>query len=657
MIRRIAALTLAGLLAATQALASVLVIDYSTASDYSSNLLNAQQSVRVVVGYLNKITSNGGVVVIPYTASKTLWARQGQQVVAWDPGRNLGMAVTQFDYVVHVPWKPGLAATGLNPDSLTLRAGWPTKPQIFVGPTYVPFGKWAQSAACSTGITSNNVGVAPPVLSYAIYSTKGDEVMRTHAIQLNRADAAARPPGIFRGLIAYRQANAFVDASGYTNCTDCDAITRAASASAAESLMVWERDRGAGETAPLIFCDIGAGTFHPLYFAVSCARVDSVTAGAVYQKQVKTAIMISGFYRTNSINPANPEVPGLGPFVPASGTVDTTNLKAGLDSLASLRIPLSVTVATNLDTITALRYQTAWLKKLPTAKLTPQDYAGTNDNYNSTWFSRNVMGVQAGGATSQYLQNDVWGAARATRTWAPSDWKCVTDTSGFCLVRESFDRCDSLAKALGLAGTDHIVWPANGDWTPIGITRGDASALNSVLYYSRLAGVRGFLVTPGALDMSPDVYLSPAAQPLGFGQGAAKLPIRDPSTGKAVGVMTLLASRGQEAGVATDTPAGHDLLGEQMIGWLTDGYWFWSADASITNIPGPLYRHDFFSTVNVLSMSLASFGGSGDGSTPRRFGWWMVKGLVNANSMVNSYSWPGRKGGVHVICYPEDLVP
>jgi len=643
---------LAALLIASPALASVLVIDYASSYPTTSEINSARATTHVVEGYLKTVRPAGGYMLVDANASKPHWIRNGYHVTGWNG--STGTALHQFDVVFVVNWQAGISP-GLDSTINGATTGkWATKPIVFVGPVLYGFGKWTQTTACSTGIVSN-VGVTSRVaFSYAYYSTKGSEVFRGASAQRVFSSTAGKAScGIWRALLAYGIASNYITTSGVTYaCTDCDFVTRQTSSNA-DSVAVWAKYRSSAETAPLIFCDLGSN-YDPRTLAIAAAHADSASGGRVIGRTRKTAIMVSGMFRTNAVAPSiNVSNSGLGLFVPASGTVDTLNMQSSADSIAALRVPLSIAVQVNTDTLAALAYQGRILRRIPLAKLTPQDYAGTSVSVASGWFGTTGMGLQKGNAAGRYRVVDAWGVTRA-RAVGPATSACAaTDSSIFCVVAYSLQRADSIARVYGLAGVDRVVWAPYMDWTPSGITKTTATLVDSVLFYAYKAGVRGFMQETLDLDGSIDLYKSPATQPYGYSYSQKSIRFRDPATGVVAGAMPVLVSRGSENVASSVIAAMHDVAAEHANGWIVGGPWFWSYDGTLSAAPALVYYHDFYLPTQVMTVNASAFGGDGDGTQPKRWGFWQIKSLAHFVSMENSWAWPQHKASR--IVYPEDL--
>lgn len=646
---------LAALLIASAADASVLFIDFTDSYTTASERVYCERTRRKVLGAFDRQSCPGGYLVIPYTATKTLWVQNAYHALA--NGTQI-----QFDAVWLINFTPGRSASGFNPDSLfkmvNAYATWPTRPMVCTTPEYVPSGRWTQTAVCSTGVTTNNAQVFPPTLSYAIYSTKGDQVWRSNGIQTIRANVASRPPGIFRAILAYGVASSAIDATGLLLCANCDAVTRA-TASAAESLVVWARAKNATDSCQIVMADLGIAA-HMGVLLTTRAYLDSLTHGRATQSPLNTAVMLSGYFRTDANAPSmTAALIGLG----LGATTDTLNQKAVADSIYALRaFGLTRGVITvQTDSAQALASQRSIIRRLgPGWKVTPQDYAGTTEAFTSGWFGTTIgRGVQSGTNAGRFRLNDLWETARAARTWLPAPSACAnTDSTEPCLFSWSRQRADSISKDLGLSGVSSAWWPPNGDWSPARLVRANSASLDTVLYVAyTYGGVRALLTTPLLLDTSPDLYGfqsgSTVTQPIGWGYQPSRLTVRNPATGAAVGSIRLLATRGTETKLS-DNPANiHDELQEFCQGWVSGPPWFSSADGTITGVQGNLYRHDFYVPLDVMALPVGLLGGTGDGTTPRAYGWWQLKGLVHIISCANSYEYPGKR--IAEIVYPEDI--
>lgn len=649
---------------ASPAGARTYLIDFADHPSLAAGVVGAKFTTRCVEGELTRLGED--FINVPYNATKILWVRNAYHVIGWDPATSKGTAIDQCDQILLVNYMTQIDA---GFDSLfrglpnATKGSWANKPMGVIGPNYYPFSKWTQADGCSTGVTTTGVAaVARTPMSYAYYNAQGNQVWRTGSPQILYAPVASRPPGTWKTLIAYGIAYNYITTGGVQLCSDCDAVVRATSA-AAESVAVWERGRSTGDPAPIVMADLG-NPLRPELIGIVLARLHAATGGRIVKRTRKVSIAASGYMQTGSSGPStNPVSCGAGAYIPASGLTDSLNQGGSADSVARKQIKMVLATSVNADTLIA-SYMGPQLRLLrrfgPTVRLTPQDFAGVMYNQTSSWFGIPTRGAagsnaQTGNITGGQRVNDVWGVNR-TRTWIKPGvgQTCAQgDSASPCLIEATIKRADSLARALGLAGVDRVMWPPSMDWTPSDVTRENATKLDSVLAAAARAGVRGFYCSPYTLDSSPDLYLSPFTSPLGWGHTERVFRAVDPVTRQPLGRIALLATRGFEA-LATQSPVNtHDLLGEFLLGWMTGGPWIWGAEGNIGVYPGLHLYHDLYAQFSVLTVSANSFGGTGDGTNPRRHGWWAVKGLAEIVSTTSFYA--GSYLKPYEIVYPEQL--
>jgi hypothetical protein len=242
-----------------------------------------------------------------------------------------------------------------------------------------------------------------------------------------------------------------------------------------DTAVVWTRERifsnNSVDPAPLIFmlpANQGNGSAiasdHTL-FAMCLAMADSVTGGILIGQTVgyeppKIAFAMSGAFshgQSGTAGPAEWDSHGV-----QQATInDTTHVKAGIDSLKALRIPVLVTV--NIDSVAAYPNEKAWWSGITGAKFSPESRTGAA-----------VSGVAVSGITNQYQTPDIFGRRRARSLITNGRYNNGTacsspDTTMSCLLSYARARLDSIPEFSGRLSKT-LIAPA-GDYIPTNFTR------------------------------------------------------------------------------------------------------------------------------------------------------------------------------------------
>lgn len=613
---RVARLVLAWLmLCAPLAEARLLVVMPSEQITGGENEDRVQAAKVMGAALLNTLDLLGAEYdVVPPGVAKTEFCRLG--VMTYRFG-SAGAYTQSYDAVIHCYWRAASLQNsgGYSPDSLSLSrtaAGGPSSgymtldvPQLFV----LQDGDFNTSTACSLGSSAGSNGYAPPGITMALST---DQSLRVRGIsdELRAMDSRAFAGSASGGVRVYISARANVankqmslDGNGslVTNCTDCDSLLSAPGfASNSDSAVLWSSLKphlSGGTSKPLIIAEVGhfpSVGMNSFVLLAGLAALDSASGGAVFNDDklpLKLGVQVRGGWRRN----ARHIVGGISPN-------DSTNLKAAIDSIASLRIPFVVSV--NGDSL--------------------GEHA--SDRF---WWERAVP----------YVRYSPELAPGATAYAAANDWdRLATD------IDSAFGR-----------GRRDNVWIAPGfDWVPSNMTRADLSKQDSLFYYLSNAGIKGVVTNGDWVNSDPSrgtgsalASLSPLASRHYVRYGRMKGSF----------FPNLTTAIGDSGSARFD---GH-LVSDNSVGYKTPRYLerFWRGIVEGRTRPYGIGGQNadslgYVSQINPRIYTIhASDLGSGvrdDAATrPSMPGWWQIKYLRNSIEMVNRLC--GRT--VLKIEYPE----
>jgi len=568
---------------------------------------------------------------------------------------SIGGVARQYGAAVHFWWTAaayGVArAPGYNPDTLTRVAAWPTKPQLYIGPTVVGGStQWSTNSACSTGIGAGSVslpfgdgeGSQKVNGRHSSMYLAGNQLMwkNWQAIYPLGLSTTASWPGITRGLVGVKTVLAANSTGSYENCNSCDGGSRS---DPPDSVSVWYRQRTTGTGAPygsrLIFAwpaaQGGANGAIMLTLMALCA-LDS-SAGGTLIGQVpgwtpqKLAIFLDkALYHSNYTTSGNDDDHGL--YRP-----DSTKTWAMVDSLDALGVPYTVGYQADRDTIRTYPYELVRLKRLRNAKFSPQVYRGT--------FTTNAIGEP--GRSNARNRVDVWGTQRTRLLYAspPPYTPTTTDSSVFAGLWYMGALTDSLFPGR----RSRSFYQPRGDWVANQHTRANLPDKNEVAKAVWYAGGRVMLLDPDNPDVNPNpsfatatagtfvgastnidglfaaerrvnVYSDSTYSLSGGGGGASQ------SQQAPVGSVFFAGIRGMRAeSGALNLSVTHNYTEELLWGALTANWYR-------TDIA--YYYHYFHTPLRVLMIPIGSMGGDATGNN-RAAGWWQIKHLVNQVKAAN----------------------
>jgi hypothetical protein len=551
--------------------------------------------------------------------------------------------------------------SGFKPDTLTRSATWPQIPTIFFGPGRVEGGsQFNSTATCTTGVRAGTSLTFPPtnafqVSQYLVGSGlvwKGNGTMPYYdrAAPLTVDQTA---PGITKVRLAIGSASPSYRTNGVSSCTDCDSMAREDTYATADTAIIWTRERSLNDRAPLIFAP-GLYMYQSptvdvpcMSIAMAIAIMDSASGGRIIgQKRgwtpLKMGILIeNAFVHTDASNRSRSYYHGLECW---SGNCDSTYLKAGIDSLKNLDVP--VTIGVNVDSIASYPNEQAWWGGIPRAKFFPQ-------NFTALEASLGVVNDTAGRAHPidpfGMLRSRTLVSGARYESGAPCD---PGDTTSSCLLTYARNILNSFAAFNGrmsaaMAGQDYNYIPSNFNRRTM-----PGADSNSVEAAMLRAGFRVGVINPMELPSSataqfgisvsgvvkesdysnPPFSLSPSYRTRFIGREADK----------PLGNFKWVLGRPIDAtfSSSTDQIAGHPFPEEFVNGLFSDN-WYPTSTTSPNGISA-YYAHWFRQRLNVVWIRPADLGTrQAPTSNVIQPGWWYVKHVVNQVRALNAMA--GRK--------------
>jgi len=640
---------LLGLSLAASAGARTLVITPSGTWSSGSYDRNYQVSHGLVLGVLGSLGASYDVI----PARALIAAGKGNASDATSTLRTGSWGGVQYDCIVFTNWtRSGVYYTptaGYSPDSLTLTAYWPSVPVVYVVQPAFNSGFAGNATACSTGANAA-IGGGGALNSYDVdyFSPRDGRVWkswtnRTGRVRTQSTDNAAAGTSR-RVLVGLATGCTGASLGSLRRFERPDSVVGALTATP-DTAVVWARYSTSKPAAPLIWT-IPAAEVLPI--AVALAHADSFSGGKVFDtpKQPSIAILITQAFRRGGGEAGTTPVNQGGTICNASGGCDTVTVKAVLDSLAGLGVP--ITVGVDLDSIAAYPYEKAWWARLGgNVRYTPLTYSGTK------------TGQPGMGNASPARPLDLWGYTRQ-RAIFPSGWTADSvasptayygatlraDTSLYVLLRKSY----GLVEEQFPGRVDHSVLAPYFDWSPgWNRTRHARDSLLTAIWY---AGGRVIVTNVDDPLCEVNKRLAPGTAAQIFGTwltsggyaGASGLSVQ---SGQSFPVWTDPAARATVAGelamisvrsAPTDSAASttfypsnlHSLTDEFLMGRLGTNRWYANAY--------PYYYHDFAQPLQVMSFTAAQLGAGtlpNNLGIPQRHAWWNIKWLVNQVQTIN----------------------
>lgn len=559
-------------------------------------------------------------------AARTEFFRRGAVTYGFQTGlaETPGAVVKTYDAVIHVGLKNTASGTLYRPDSLMGRQSTTTYnrvPQVFI---------WYGSlscAACSTGYGGDVTYMGS--MGQVNRSGKDNSLrFRTAVNKVASLQTAGHLLGGYRVLIGASSgagiiANQGVDGIGADPLIPAvwpDSLITGASDSAVVWAKLWQHLIDAGVDAkPTIYVqsnDYAASATNIAAIWTALAWADSLTGGGVFPSgQATAAINIrGGFSRGGQL--------GWPTSTGGMTNTDSTNFKATLDSLNALGVP--ITVAANPDSVASYPNEKEWWSRIGGISYSP-------------WFPTGLLDSTSAGnqATSRNKLVDIYGLRR-TRV-AIGNTTGTADTSIASLLRVAFARCDSLWPYR----VDRAVIAPLDDWSPRNIS---AMGQDSLLWAFHKAGAR-------AVVSNRSIAFAQAGKPATTQQGASWQTDRIRLTYAPGEVVKLLSTATLDSGsVRFDSGTGQVGQAGAMRTFTFIEQW-WRGFVGQRNDPtyaasGPTSGNggatdSVYTRTPVLTVYASDLqsGLRADASTlPLRPGFHLIKEIVNASKVVNSYA-------------------
>lgn len=623
---------------ALPAQASTLVIR----SKGAGNFFQAAQEFQMVQEILDERGATWHDV--PATGITTANAKAGNLV--------FGNTTYAHDAVVFVGADINTAGTqsSCNWCAMTLVANWPSVPTLIINANSHSSGQWTQTVGCSTGVTGWSAARDAGYNLYSAYMVGTPYAWHTWG-QLDPVSVIANSAGTFRVVVSASGNQSSRRLSGAStnfniNCTDCDSLVSFAKQDTLA--LLWVRYRTGAPSTPIIF--VQAGTQNPGLIKMAMAMLDSVTGGRVFDnaslRTKKRGFVVGGGFSRNSFDSllTSPKNRGMDPS-------DSTNVSAGIDSLASLGIPFTFMV--DPDSASTYPSDLTRMKRASKAHFGLEMYGGSY--------------VQAGagsGNASQTHALDPFGHYRArvpiTRTWTTFATACsATDTSTTCLLQSGMN----WLKTNVPDAIDRVIYPAFNDYSPNGRTADGASGesraywgvvadtLNSILCAT---GFHAVLVNPllsqanvgrgWATTGAASGPVTAGTDPWGFEtKTRSEIAYTFPKSGTAAGTVNYLAFRSEFDTKPASWKSGHVIDAEWSRGEMKGDSWYpdWPTLTTSPVLTQANYQHDFQTRTPIIYCAMGHLGGASDGVAHRQ-GWWAVKWTEMQMRAVNALMIPGR---------------
>lgn len=623
-------------------------------------------------GVSNSFTTNKNV--------KTVWASTGAIVT----GDGTSAArVKQFDLVTHMSPLIGAGFAGRTRSDSLLRIAYngtagPTALQLFLMGDINANGSGGtmlvkDAACCSTGIMgpTNSVDITPT--AYGMYHVGTNNVfLSSGTYQCGMFMNSTHPAGGIRKFIstgAIAQTSTGLNPAPHNAVwLDSVLVWSSPTSTGVDTVQMWERTYPNGQHVTFVYMD-GVG-----------APSDSAEQAAYRQTaEVDPNLMLCGLARADSLldhrlitktRTVGVEIIGLcsrGARLGARGffAADSSVAYATMDSIRTLGIPVLYGVNADPDSMRAYSRDLIVALRNPMAKFTPMVWTGVDST-----------AAQNGGATKQHRPRDVWGMYRSR--FAYGDGSCVgKDSSLTCALIGQREVLDSVLVAI-TGNTTHLRLSATliaplDDWSPKNVRGvGNGPWVDSLVYAMRTAGYSACTID----GQDPAAFG-------GFGSGGRTNPVGYIANER---LFPVLGSKQQVKFVAHP---GYEIIGSQSQFMGTPGAYIrgivlnsvnrawtsWTQDKDYVNtdawrpddwnsnidpgfsLAGTQYRMVDALTVpkkaSIVRFCINDFSGNtvAGGETASRWGWWVLKSLVNSCRTINEID--GRQ--IIWFGYPEDV--
>lgn len=589
----------------------------------------------------------------------------------------------QYDAIVHMGFSSTTTGSavnssrnrigGYNPDTLTTHAGWPSVPSIFLGTVRMFAGSlYSNTASCTTGVSGSLGAGFANNSAAALYAPGYDETFRHGSF----GDGVSKSGVFYRGTGAGQmivRVNAShvsrrfktrlaLGMSGRGNVyndtlsTWADSLGPRGTQATADTAVVWtiERDRNftvyrdrkfqtVPDTGMLIFAPAaynanGGSAYATSIIAMTLAIADSVTGGKLIGSRSswspkKVAVVVSrAFTRARNT--------GLSSEYVAHGLAslsDSTYLKQGIDSLGSLRVP--VTVMVDPDSVLDKPYEKAWWNRLPIVRY---GYEPVTNIHASTPGPLVLASATKSPDPFGYVRSRVLADSASLY----NDSCSPTDTTMFCLLKRARQRLVAIPEFSGKVG--RFVMAPYSDYFPSNFTRAIPVREDSLALVLQKAGfsaagidpMRHFgLRTTTNSAGGPFQISSISGAPNGWGSNQRSVyPV-----GSGSEKFNWLAYRGIDEDNAAHSYNVHDMSLEFIAGfwqqpWFTDF---------------PAWNHEFRTNFSLIVIRPGDLATVTNAARPQiaRPGYYKAKWAVNQLKLINKFA--GRP--VINFVYPEDI--
>jgi len=350
-------------------------------------------------------------------------------------------------------------------------------------------------------------------------------------------------------------------------------------------------------------------------------------------------------------------------FAGGSNDDDSTVVKASIDSLKALGVPLTVTV--NVDSIASYPNEIAWWTSVGNARFAPVATTGLSGY--TPGDTSNVPNA----AWSSSLPVDIFGRFRTRSFYVPNDSS----------VYGGLKAAQDIAKTYGFNNLSKTVIAPLDDWTPKNM-RWATQAYDSLLYAFRRAGYSAVLTDVQRPEGS--ILRIPVAQRDRVrGWWGKQESYRNKLSGETFrivghtgynitgGSLQFMVSPADSGSASFSAYFGSNLQSTLSASYIATGrfwggllhdYWKdydWFQHDTVAKMAGYLdiryssadHFHGF-RRASVLLIHVSDLGGVPNGP-PARPGWWTIKSLKRSFQAINAVA--GRT--VAVLGYPEDIEP
>jgi hypothetical protein len=590
---------------------------------------------------------------------------------------DVGTVQRQYAGVVHMGFTVAGAGgntrvTGYNPDTLTLARSsggvsvtWPSVPQLFLGIGNVPSaGIYTSVAACSTGVTSGGLSsFQDNAQRLSLHMVGQPEVWNENGGHIYYREDLTRgltilagTPGITKARVVIRSNSSAFRENGRTSCTDCDSIGRPATyfeSPAADTALIWTRQRDINDLSGMqifmlpSYANNGPSETDVFTFAMSIAIMDSATGGQIIGQKpgwepLKVGFVVSGAFTRSKSDASSSSCWSCHGTQPS----DTALVKAGIDSLAALKIPVVVTV--NVDSIATYPYEKSWWTRLKLARFSPESRVYI-DSLNANQGQTNA---------SRYNAPDVFGAYRSRQLITPTRFDYCTacgngDTTLSCQLAFMRGRLDSVPEFRGRMSS--TIFAPFFDYVPRNFQRSNmpqadsfAVALLRSGYDTAINGTMFMGSTPSAswgTQSGSPFSAGPSTNAPNTWYPNPRLQTVKGVNGQTIGQLRWLNMRHIDEDPGGLHYAFHATSNEFATGMFMSPWYI--SDT-------PYWNHVMRSRLSVYLIKPGDLGWLKNAtSNPTRTGYLDIKWLVNQIRAVNKFA----NRTVIAITYPEDINP